>query len=133
VISNLGVKNVIVVHGKDGMDEASLVSETYISEGRNGIIKDYLITPDDFGLKRCKRDDIQGGNALENARIIKNIFNGQEQGAKKDIVILNSGLAFYTFGKTNSIKNGIELAKIIIDSGLALDKLNKYIQISNGE
>lgn len=130
VISNLGVKNVLVVHGNDGIDEATLTCETVVSEGRNGEIRTYTITPEDFGLKRCEKNDIFGGSASENAQIIKNIFSGKEQGAKRDIVILNSALAFYTFNRTASIKEGVNLASKIIASGLAMDKLNKYTEIS---
>ena len=131
VISNLGVNNVLVVHGKDGLDEATVTDETVVSEGRNGKITDYKIKPEDFGLKRYTLADIKGGSAQDNAQIIRNIFEGKESGAKKDIIILNSALALYTFGKTTSIKEGVKLARIIIDSGLALDKLNKYITVSN--
>lgn len=131
VISNLGVNNVIVVHGKDGTDEATLADETIISECRNGEIKNYTISPEDFGLKRCNKEELTGGNAQENAQILLNIFNGTDTGAKRDIVILNSALAFYVYGKTASIQEGINFARNVIDSGLVLDKLNKYIAISN--
>lgn len=131
VISRLGVNNVLVVHGKDGLDEASVSDETVITESINGKMKDYIIKPEDFGIKRADKSELTGGNADDNALIIKNIFNGKEKGAKKDIVVLNSGLAFYTFGKTKSIQEGINLAENIIKSGLAADKLEKYIKISN--
>ncbi len=131
VISNLGVKNVLVVHGKDGIDEASVCSETIISEGRNAQITNYTIQPEDFGLRRYKKEDLQGGSPKENAQIILNIFSGKEQGAKKDIVVLNTALALYTYKKTSSIQQGIILAQNILESGMALDKLNKYIKISN--
>ncbi|MCD7781014.1 MAG: anthranilate phosphoribosyltransferase [Candidatus Gastranaerophilales bacterium] len=131
VISNLGVENVLVVHGDDGLDEASVTSSTMISEARNGRINNYKINPEDFGMKKCKLCDIQGGDAKDNARIIKDIFSGKDNGAKKDIVVLNSALAFYTFKKTASIKEGIFLAENLIKSGMVLDKLNKYILITN--
>lgn len=133
VISDLGVKNVIVVHGEDGTDEASITGKTYVSESRGGIIKDYTIVPEDFGLKRGSLEDIKGGTPQENALIIKNIFNGTLNDAKKDIILLNSALALYTYGKTRSVTDGVNLARTIIDSGLALDKLNKYINAANGE
>jgi anthranilate phosphoribosyltransferase len=131
VILNLGVKRVLVIHGKDGLDEATLTDETVVSEGLNGKINNYTIKPEDFNLKRCNLVDIQGGSAKDNAEIIKNIFNLKETGAKRDIVILNSALAFYTFGKTPTIKDGIELAENIIKSRRAEVLLNKYIEISN--
>ncbi len=131
VISNLGVKNVLVIHGKDGIDEATITDETIISEGRNGIIKDYTIKPEDFGIKRCLKKDLEGGTKEDNAQIIKNIFNGKEKGAKKDIILLNSALSFYTYNKTKTIAEGIKLSENLIESGEVLNKLNNYIKISN--
>ncbi len=133
VISNLGVKNVLVVFGKDGIDEASLSDETIIAEGRNGKINTYSITPEQFGLNRCKKSDIEGGDAKFNAQIIKDIFSGKINDAKKEIVILNSALAFYTYGKSLSIQEGVDFARKIIDSGAALKKLTDYIKFSNEE
>ncbi len=131
VISNLGVNNVLVVHGKDGIDEAALTSETIIAEHKNGIFSNYTIKPEDFNLKRCSKKDIEGGTPQENAQIIRDIFERRETGAKKDIVVLNSALAFYTYGKTFSIKEGIDLANSVIDSCKALAKLDDYIKITN--
>lgn len=130
VILNLGVKNVLVVHGEDGLDEVTICGKTFISEGRDGIIKNYSISPNDFGLKTYDISEIKGGEPDENAKIIRNIFNKKEQGAKRDIVILNSALALYTFNKVSNIKDGIELATNAINSGLVLNKLNEYIEIS---
>lgn len=83
VISNLGVKNVLIVHGKDGIDEATVTGETIIAEGRNGKIKNYTIMPEDFGLKRCIKSDLEGGEPSCNAKIIRDIFSGKIKGAKK--------------------------------------------------
>ncbi len=130
-ILKLGVQNVIVVHGHDGIDEASLIDYTVISEGRESKIKDYKITPEQFGLKRCTIADIAGGNAAENAQIIKDIFSLKENGAKRDIVILNTALAFYTYKKVNTIQEGIDYARYIINSKSALKKLEDYIKLSN--
>ncbi len=130
VISDLGIKNVLVVHGKDGIDEVSLSDETIVSEGRNGKINTYIIKPEDFGFIRCKKSEIEGGTAEENAQIIRNIFSGKEIGAKRDIVVLNSALAIYTYKRATSIKDAVFLASKIIESGLAADKLNRYIEIS---
>lgn len=133
VISNLGVKNVLVVHGKDGIDEATLTGETIVSEGRYGKISNYIIAPENFALKRCEKTDLAGGDAKFNAQIVRDIFSGKLTDAKKDIVVLNSALAFYTFGKTNSIKDGIEYAENIIKSGAAQRILEDYIKLSNEE
>ncbi len=131
VILNLGVENVLVVHGKDGLDEATITDETIVSEGRNNEIKTYTIKPEDFGLKRYSLKELEGGTANDNAKIIRDIFNGKEQWAKKDIVVLNSALALYTFNKVSTINEAVWLAEKIISSGLAEDKLNQYIKLSN--
>lgn len=131
VILNLGVKNVLVVHGKDGLDEATVTNETIVSEGRDNEIKTYTIKPEDYGIKRCSLEELEGGTAKDNALIIRNIFNGKEQGSKKDIVVLNSALALYTFKRVSTIQEGVWLAEKIISSGLAEDKLNQYIKLSN--
>lgn len=133
VISDLGVKNVLVVHGKDGVDEAALTDETIVAEGRCGKISDYIIAPENFGLKRCKKSDLTGGDSKFNAQIIKDIFSGKLTDAKKDIVVLNSALAFYTFGRTESINDGVEYAEKIINSGKAQRILEDYIKLSNEE
>ncbi|MCD7739838.1 MAG: anthranilate phosphoribosyltransferase [Candidatus Gastranaerophilales bacterium] len=133
VISELGVENVLVVHGEDGLDEATICDKTIIAEARNGKISQYTIKPEDYGFKRSNLAEIQGGNAEENAQIIIDIFNGKETGAKRDIVILNSALAFYTFKKTTSIMQGISYAQNLIKSGMALAKLNQCIKITNEE
>ena len=130
VISNLGVENVLVIHGEDGLDEATICGKTLISEGRGGIIKDYYISPEDFGLKTYHISEIKGGTPAENAQIIKDIFNGKEKGAKRDIALLNSALAFYTYNRVQNIKDGVDLAANIINSGLAEEKLNKYIEMA---
>lgn len=133
VISNLGVKNVLVVHGKDGIDEATITDDTVISEGRNGKVKSYIIKSENYGIKRADKKNLEGGDAKENANIIRNIFTGKEKGAKRDVVILNAALAFYTYNTVGSIEDGIEFAKSIIDSGKAFCKLNDYIKITNEE
>lgn len=133
VISNLGVNNVLVVHGKDGLDEATVSDETVICEIKDNILKEYKINPEQFGLKKSKKEELTGGNSTENAQIIKDIFSGKETGAKRDIIILNCAIALYTFNKVKTIDEGIFLAQNIIESGKALNKLNQYIKITNEE
>ena len=92
VLANLGVEHAMVVHGMDGLDEITITGETKVTEVKNGDINTYYITPEEFGIKRATRNDILGGDAIENAEIIKNILIG-EKGPKRDIVLLNSGAA----------------------------------------
>ena len=84
-------------------------------------------------MKRCKGEDLTGGNAEENAEITRSILSGEMQGPKRDIVLLNSGCALYIAGKANTIGKGIELAREAIDSGKALQQLETFVRLSNEE
>lgn len=122
VLYNLGSKHILVVHGKDGLDEVTTSDKSLISEVSGGEFKDYEITPEDFGFKRASPEDLIGGNIEENVNIVTDILKGKK-GFKRDIVLLNSGCAIYASDKASTIKEGIELAKESIDSGAALKKL----------
>ena len=95
VLYNLGVKRAMVVYGQDGMDEISLSAPTTVCEVRNGSFKSYVITPEQFGFKRCKKEDLIGGNPQENEKFALDILNGAK-GPKTDAVLLNAGAAIYT-------------------------------------
>ena len=127
VLKNLGLKGALVVHGS-GMDEITTIGKTKISELKNGEVKSYYIEPEDFGIKRAKLEDIRGGNAEENAKIIRAIFEGEEVGAKRDIVVLNSAFALYIAEEVKNVEEGIKLAEKSIDSGKALKKLEDLIE-----
>lgn len=127
---NMGIKSGMVVNGTDnGMDELSTIGETAISEIKDGKVIDYTINPEQFGLKRATETDIAGGNASENAEITLSVLKG-EKGPKRDIVVLNAGAALYCAGKAKNLEEGILLACESIDSGKALEKLEKLIKIS---
>ena len=127
---NLGVKKGMVVYGQDKLDEISLSAPTTVCEFMDGWMKNYVITPEQFGLKRCEKKDLVGGSPEENAKITRGILSG-EKGAKRDAVLMNAGAALYIGGKAESLANGIRLAAEIIDSGKALATLDKIIEISN--
>ena len=131
VLSNLGVKRGMVIHGCDGLDEATLTDETKVVEINNGTLKSYYLKPEDYGFERCSMEALYGGSPEENAMITKDILNGTERGAKRDVVVLNSAMAFYLAGKGISITDSKRLAEDLIDSGTALRKLNQLIQMSN--
>ena len=131
VLNNLGVKHSLVVYGTDGLDEISISAPTMIAEINNGKITRSTISPEDVGLKTAAKAEIVGGDALENAGITLGILKGEIQGAKRDIVLFNSGAALYVCGKADSIKAGVELARNAIDSGAALEQLNKLIEFTN--
>ena len=130
VLVNLGVKRGMVVYGTDKLDEISLSSPTKICEIKDGWFKTFTITPEDFGFERCTKDDLKGGTPAENAQITRDILNGAK-GHKRNAVLLNAGAALYIGGKADSFKNGIELAKELIDSGKAMQTLEKMIEVSN--
>ena len=130
VLINLGVKRGMVVYGKDKLDEISLSSPTKICEIKDGRFKSYTIKPEDFGFERCTKDDLKGGTPAENAQITRDILAGAK-GHKRNAVLLNAGAALYIAGKADSMKDGIDLAAELIDSGKALETLEKLIEVSN--
>ncbi len=130
VLISLGVKRGMVVYGMDKLDEISMSAPTKICEINDGWYKTYTIQPEDFGLSRCTKDDLKGGTPQENADITKRLLQG-EKGPKRDAVLLNAGASLYIGGKADSIANGIKLAAEIIDSGKAMETLNKFIAVSN--
>ena len=131
VMTNLGVKRGMVVYGQDKLDEISMSAPTTVCEINNGHYRSYVIQPEDFGLKRCTKDELVGGTATENAEITKGILSGRIQGAKRDAVCMNAGAALYIGGKADSIGEGIKLAQQLIDSGAAMKKLEEFVEFSN--
>ena len=130
VLTELGVRRGMVVYGRDKLDEISLGAPTSVCEIKDGWIKNYTIKPEDFGMERCRREDLSGGTPQENARITLSLLDG-ERGAKRNAVLLNAGAALYIGGKAESMKEGIGLAGELIDSGKARKTLDDVIRISN--
>lgn len=130
VLINLGVKRGMVVYGRDKLDEISMSAPTTVCEFTDGAYRTYTITPEEFGLERCSKDDLTGGTPEENAKITLAILNG-EKGHKRNAVLMNAGAALYIGGKAETMRDGIALAAELIDSGKALDTLKKLIEISN--
>lgn len=130
VLMELGVKRGMVVYGMDKLDEISLFAPTKVCEIKDGALHTYEIKPEDFGLSRCKKEDLAGGDPKENAAITLSILNG-EKGAKRDAVLLNAGAALYIGEKAKSIQEGINLAARLIDSKKALKVLEGFIKVSN--
>lgn len=130
VLMELGVKRGMVVYGMDKLDEISLSAPTKICEIKDGSLHTYEIKPEDFGLSRCKKEDLAGGDPKENAAITLSILKG-EKGAKRDAVLLNAGAALYIGEKAKSMQEGINLAARLIDSKKALKVLEDFIKVSN--
>lgn len=129
VLLNLGVERAMVVHGREGLDEISISGETDVVEIKDGKLTRYVISPETFGLEKADIETIKGGGAVENAQIIRDIFQG-EMGPKKDILLLNAGAALYVGKKVDTLAEGVALAKDMIDSGKALEKLNSFVQLT---
>ncbi|MCQ2518948.1 MAG: anthranilate phosphoribosyltransferase [Lachnospiraceae bacterium] len=130
VLSNLGVKRGMVVYGQDKLDEISLSSPTTVCEIKDGWYRTHVIRPEDFGLKSCDKSELVGGTPEENAQITLAILKG-EKGPKRDAVLMNAGASLYIGGKAETMADGIKLAAEIIDSGKAMETLNKMIEVSN--
>ena len=130
VLANLGVKRALVVYGTDGLDEISLSAPTKVCEVKDGAFTSYEITPEQFGLTRCSKEDLVGGTPAENAQITRDILAGKP-GPKRDAVLMNAGAAIYMAGKADSIQAGIDMAKKLIDSGKAAAQLEKFVELSN--
>lgn len=130
VLSNLGVKRALVVYGQDRLDEISASAETSVCEVKDGTFKSYTISPEQFGLTRCKKEELTGGTPDENAAITKEVLAGG-QGARRTAVVLNAGAGLYVAGKADSIEAGVRLAEELIDSGKAEKKLEEFVKYSN--
>lgn len=130
VLTSLGVKRGLVVYGQDKLDEISLSAPTSVCELDNGTYKTYEIKPEDFGLTRCTREDLRGGDPAENAQIAIAVLKG-EKGPRRDTVLMNAGAGLYIAGKASSIADGIRLAGELIDSGKALTVMETFKAESN--
>jgi len=130
VLVRLGMKRTLVVWGEGNLDELTIAGKSYIADGYNGQVLNYTLEPEDVGLERAAIDDIRGGATPgEAANLVRAVLGG-EKGAKLDIVLLNSGAALLAGGKVDHIKDGVSLAKEVIDSGAALEKLEQLVEYS---
>ncbi len=130
-LSILDTKSAIAVSSRDGMDEISISDITYATMLKDGKTTDFIIDPQEYGFKLAPSEEILGKDAVFNAGITMDIFKGIESGAKRDIVLLNAGVAFMVDGVARDIKEGIEMARESIESGKSLNHLKKIIEISN--
>lgn len=130
VLHRLGCKRGFVVHGMDGMDEITLTCETSAAEVTTAGVRLFKIVPEELGFKRCSMQDLKGGDAVGNATIVRAILAG-EKGPCRDIVLLNAGYALLAAGVCSAAAEGIRLAADAIDSGAALKKLEKLVELTN--
>lgn len=130
VLKNLGVKRAMVVYGTDSIDEISLSAPTKVCEFKGDEFKSYEITPEQLGLKRCKKEELIGGMPEENAKIAREILDGKE-GPKMNAVLLNAGAAIYLASDNLTMQDAIEKARDIITSGAAKKQLERFVEKSN--
>ncbi len=130
VLLNLGVKRAMVVYGQDGLDEVSLTTKTTVCEVKDGKLFNYIIDPMELGFDYCKPEDLTGDNPQINADIALRILKG-ERGPKRDVVVLNSAICLYLSHNDLTLKECVKLAADTLDSGKALARLNKFIELSN--
>ena len=131
VVTNLGVKRGMIVHGQDVLDEISVSAPTSVCEFSGGWYRSFTVAPEDFGLPRGTKDEIVGGSPAENAQITLDILSGRERGAKRNIVLMNAGAGLYIAGKAADMAGGVKLAAELIDSGAALKKVEELKRASN--
>ncbi|MDA1183263.1 MAG: anthranilate phosphoribosyltransferase [Acidobacteria bacterium] len=128
----LGADRAWVVHGADGLDELSTTGYTKVSECRAGAVHSFYIHPAEFGVAQAALSDLQGGDATQNAEIVRGVLRG-ERGAARDVVVLNAGASLLVAGDAGSVREGIRRASAAIDTGAALATLEKMAQGSHAE
>jgi anthranilate phosphoribosyltransferase len=129
-LSMLGLHRALVVHGLDGLDEITITAPTRIAEVRDGTVRSYEITPEEFGMQRGTLDDICGGDAAVNAAIIAEVLAGKKS-SKRDVVLLNAAAALVAAGRADRLADALPLASKSIDSGAAAAKLAALVRFTN--
>lgn len=130
VLQRLGSRHVLVVHGADGLDEITISGTSFIAELNNGEVREYTVTPEEFGLQSAPLDSIRVSNADEAKNMLLSVLDNQA-GAARDIVLLNAGAAIYVAGLATSLAEGVKQACEVIANGAAKNKLVQLIQLSN--
>src|SRR5271157_2603811 len=128
-LSMLGLRRALVVHGLDGLDEITITGTTRVAEAREGSVRTYEVEPEEFGMKRATLQEISGGDATENAAIIRSILQG-ERSPRRDVVLLNAAAALVAAGRAERLAEAMPLADKSIDSGAAAGKLEKLVRFS---
>jgi anthranilate phosphoribosyltransferase len=129
-LSMLGLRRALVVHGSDGLDEITISGSTRIAELREGQVRSYEVTPEEFGLPRATLDEISGGDAARNAALIREVLGGKRS-ARRDVVLLNAAAALVAAGRADHLRDAVPLAADAIDSGSAQEKLEALTKFSN--
>ncbi len=129
-LSELGLRRALVVHGRDGLDEITITGPTKVAEVRNGQVRSYEVTPEEFGLQSAPLSEIAGGDAGQNAGIIRRILEG-ERSPRRDVVLLNAAAALVAAGHADNIQEALPVAAYAIDSGHARQRLQLLVEFTN--
>jgi anthranilate phosphoribosyltransferase len=129
-LSMLGLHRALVVHGLDGLDEITITGITRVAEARDGSVRSYEVEPEEFGMARARLEDISGGDATENAAIIRAILGG-EKSPRRDVVVLNAAAALVAAGRVDHIAEAVPPARRSIDSGAAAEKLDALARFTS--
>jgi anthranilate phosphoribosyltransferase len=128
----LGSERAWVVHGLDGLDEVTIAARTKVAEVSDSAVRVFEVTPEEFGLESAPLDELRGGDAAANARIVRSILSGERRDAGRALVCANAAAALYVGGAAVDLKEAARLAGESIDGGAALEKLEGLVKASNG-
>jgi anthranilate phosphoribosyltransferase len=129
-LAELGIQHALVVHGADGLDEVSVSGETFVAEIHAGQIRRFTVTPEDFGVAQASIETLRGGNAAENAALIRSVLDN-EPGPRRDVAVINAASALVVSGLAKDFRDGARLAANSISSGLAKQKLAALVTFTN--
>lgn len=127
----LGTERAWVVHGTDGLDEVTLADSTFVAETKNGDVRTFEITPEEFGLERSALNNLRGCDAEGNAAIIRDVLNAKRKDEARALVVINAATALYVGGAAGDFREGVRFAEESVDKGLAAEKLNRLIEKTN--
>lgn len=129
VLKNLGCSHALVVHGEDGLDEITITGESRVCELKGGRIRNYTITPEDFGFARASMASLKGGTAEQNAALLRSILSGARV-PQRDVVLMNAAAALVAGDRAKTLDQGLKLSQKSLDSGQALAKLEQLVKLS---
>ncbi|GAB4509140.1 MAG: anthranilate phosphoribosyltransferase [Anaerolineae bacterium] len=130
VLGELGARSAMVVSGYGGLDELTTTGPNTVSHFRDGVVQSYTLDPLEYGFEGANIHELLGGDAPTNAAILRGVLDGTLRDAKRDVVLLNAGAAILAGGKADDLHTGIKMAADVVDSGAAVEKLDKLIEYS---
>lgn len=130
IVTQLGYRHALIVHGADGLDEISITGPTRIVEVKEGDVRRYEVAPEDFGFPRASIEEIKSAEPAANAQVLRDVLSGRERGPRRDAVLLNAAGALVVGGKAADLAEGVQLAAELIDDGWVEIKLHQLVEVS---